>query len=1115
MALTAPITVTTNIEDTLNILNANTLTGNIGAGGAAFNLIKVGQNGNTTINGNIFATTTEFFGNNALTLATNKTITGAVDTTVSGDGILNFAGVGTVTGAVGGINKLGAVNIQGGVGNLVTFDGTVGATNINVKTPSVLIQFNKSVFGNVNFTNTANAASTIIFQNNANMNGNIDNTTGNASIGTVAFTGNSTVTGTIGNSNSVDEIQLAGAGGTVNFLGNINVGAGDLFFTANATANIGNNVSILGNVDSNAANQGNLNFLGNGNMLGTIGATNKLAAVDLSGGPGTTVFFGGDIINATPIIFKADGIANINNGVTVSGTIDTTVAGTGTVQFLGNATVNGVMGATGLRAINILGPTGSTVTFNQDIKGNTPLNFLSNGTASIADGKAINNVNNISGATTGILAFQGGGIVANIGATTPLNLVSVNTLGGAKVLTFDGTTVNANTVNVVGAGGTTLAFQSPAAMNINANITTNNNGTDTIEFDSVGNTLMTGNIGTATNHFGTVELLTPTTVTMNGNIFANNIQFKAASTLQIGDGFSVFGPITTTAGNQGIVTYLGSSTIGFPIGAVNAVNAVNINGPAGSVVNLNAAVNTNNFTVNNGGTLLASNNGAITSVNPVTINNGVLDIAPNTTLNITGALVMNNANATLQMDMGNSLSNTGKIVTTGNATVQAPAKLTILNPGFSPGKSTVIPIVVAGGVGAYAPTITNANTFLTQFSTLVTGNTLNLVVTSQTLASVADQSNTAGLGGALDSISTGVAPGELGQIIGQLASFGDQASLNFDLSTLAPTVDGALLAESFGSLREVYDSIDERFDRNHFWRKKHPKVQQAGVSGGDGPDQNTRWVKVIHQHANQDLRDDVAGYKDDMWGLIAGGDTYIQDNMMLGVAFSWTNLDIRDKLIPYFNRTTANSFQATVYGSMDCNSPYFFDGVVSVAYNEYATQREIIFGSVNLFPRGEFHAWQTGAKAETGYVFDYGDYHAIPVASLLYSHLDVSAYNEKGAGTANQNIAESDFDMLLAGVGIKGTYDYGYDAQRVFQIQAHAMAFFDFINDKMELTSQFVGAGPNFVTSGFRPARESFNLGGSLTLFNQKNWTFTASYDFDFKEDYTANAAFMRARYEW
>jgi hypothetical protein len=105
--------------------------------------------------------------------------------------------------------------------------------------------------------------------------------------------------------------------------------------------------------------------------------------------------------------------------------------------------------------------------------------------------------------------------------------------------------------------------------------------------------------------------------------------------------------------------------------------------------------------------------------------------------------------------------------------------------------------------------------------------------------------------------------------------------------------------------------------------------------------------------------------------------------------------------------------------------------------------------------------------------------------------------------------------MLLAGVGVKGTYDYGYDLQRVFQIQAHAMAYFDFVNDRMELTSQFVGAGPSFATSGFRPAKESFNLGGNLTLFNKKNWTFTASYDFDFKEDYTANAAFMRARYEW
>jgi uncharacterized protein with beta-barrel porin domain len=67
----------------------------------------------------------------------------------------------------------------------------------------------------------------------------------------------------------------------------------------------------------------------------------------------------------------------------------------------------------------------------------------------------------------------------------------------------------------------------------------------------------------------------------------------------------------------------------------------------------------------------------------------------------------------------------------------------------------------------------------------------------------------------------------------------------------------------------------------------------------------------------------------------------------------------------------------------------------------------------------------------------------------------------------------------------------------------------------MELTSEFTAVGPDFVTQGFKPPRDSYNVGAMFSLFAQQSWTLTASYDFNFKDDYTANAGFVRARYEW
>ncbi len=1168
MVVTSPFTVQTHDKNTLDIFNAATINGQIGTLAKSFHLIKVGANNDITLNGNVFSTLTQFQGNKTLNLATGNTITGAVDTTVANTGTLLLQGVGEVTGAVGAVNKLAAVTLTGTAGQTGTFDSTVNATTINingaggiglfkgavtatnvnikglgstgtfqdfVNATNVNIQdagnvgnFLKTLTGDLYFTDTATAASTANFSDLANMNGNIDNLSNTPNVGTVNFLGASIVTGTVGATSGIFALNINSTK-TVTFQSNI-YNDSHIVFNADGFAKINPNLTINANVDSSIAGNGTLQFLGPGTttMNGKIGPTNGLKQVDVFG-IGTVVNFNDDVLNATPIILQDnDEIINFANGVTVDGNIDNSAgaAKTGTVQFIGNATVNGVMGpVNGLKSLNILGGPGTLVTFNNDILNNTPIWYFDNGTVSIADGKTIADVLNQTGQVAGTLIFQGGGTVEDIAGPTPitpLELVTVNANGGVKTLNFIGPNINVNTINVVGGGGnaTTLNFNSATGTNQSGNITTNNNGLDIITLNSVGNSVFNGQIGTASNHFAALNLLQAnSTLKVIGDIYADQIQLNAANTtLQIDDG-SPFGPITTNAPNQGTVTFLGTSTVDFAVGTIaNPIDAFNVNGFPGSVVSLNASVFADDFSVNNGGTLRPISGNTVTAT-PVDINNGILQITNNSTFNVNGDLNLNNANAILQVDMAHNLTTTGEVFVTGTASVKAPASLSILNPAFSPNGPTVIPIVMAG-VGDFAPAmnITNPNSFLTTFATSVTngGNTLNLIITSQALANVADQPNTIGVGGALDQIASSGVPisGSLENIIEQLNSFDNAQEVNYALSTLAPIVDGAILNESFMAQRQIFDAIGLRFDRMRFWEKHHFVDNDTGLSSGDEGDQYGAFVKVIRQHANQKERQRVEGYHEDMVGLVIGGDTLIRDDLMVGAALSWTNLNMHDKIVNRYN-TTVNSYQATVYASLECDTPWYFDGYAALGFNDYVVNRNIIFGEVNLFPRGEFNGWQAGAKGEVGYIYDFGSTHVVPIASLFYSHLNIDSYQETGADTANQVIQGSDFDALLGGVGVQLINDYAYDTQRVFQAQAHMMLYYDFIGDRMQLTSQFVGAGPSFNTLGFTPAKTSLNLGGHISLFSTNNWIFTVSYDFDVKEDYTANAGFVRIKHEW
>ncbi|HRE31882.1 MAG TPA: hypothetical protein PLD88_07915, partial [Candidatus Berkiella sp.] len=95
-------------------------------------------------------------------------------------------------------------------------------------------------------------------------------------------------------------------------------------------------------------------------------------------------------------------------------------------------------------------------------------------------------------------------------------------------------------------------------------------------------------------------------VAFNQNVNTDEMRFTADGTATLASGISVSGPITTTANNQGNLTFLGNYTINQSIGDAGlALNTINANGPAGTTVTLLEDIYATNTNVNNGGTLLA------------------------------------------------------------------------------------------------------------------------------------------------------------------------------------------------------------------------------------------------------------------------------------------------------------------------------------------------------------------------------------------------------------------------------------------------------------------------------------------------------------------------------
>ncbi|MBS0288868.1 MAG: autotransporter domain-containing protein [Proteobacteria bacterium] len=1042
MVLTGNIIATTTNQDIVDIVNADTISGNIGSLGSILNLVRVGQFNDTTVNGNIFATSTQFQGNNTLRMTDGKVINGNVTTSANGSGDIAFIGGGQVTGNIGVINRLAliTVNSSQAAGKTLELNGST----INVSAIQIL-------GGAANPTTILlNGVSPMAVTANITTNNN------NLDILNVANVGPTTITGNIGGSGKAFNLVNVGLHNSTTVHGNIT--AVTTQFQGNNVLSLGLGNVITGAVDAAAPATGILQFQGGGRVTGNIGNNNSLSllTINSNGNANQTLELDGAIIN--------------------------------------------------IPTMNIVGNSGSPTTLL--LSSQAGMTVTGNMTSSNNNVDILNVVN--VGATT---------INGNIGAANhAYNLIKVGQNAA--------TTINGNVY------AASLQFQANNALNLGNGasvfgaIDSLLPGIGTLQF--LGNATVTGNIGTVP--ISMINAQGPNSIiNLQGDISAGAVNFMADAAISIADGKGIDALVTTNLNNQGTLNYLGSTSIDSPIGANGAsLKLINFQGSLGKTATLNTNLFATNVSVNNGVNFAVPSSQVITG-NLVLSNGSSLSLTTNTApLTVTGDFSMG-AGTILGLDMNNQV-NAGMVNVQGTASINPLASVSILNaPTLIPNGNVTITIVTDGaGAGADLHVIpVTSNNMFTQFDTQVSGNLLQLVVSLSPISSFIP----AGCSGttvvdALDAISTsGGISGSLASIIGQLGTYSDPHALCQAIDTLVPIVDSAVLAESFGIQRHSMDILDERMTKSQFCHRhlNHPacRLSQTGFASGDTiigtpistVDEEGAWVKIFGLHAEQSERQHVKGYKNNAWGLAIGKDIMLSDRALIGAAFSWADLSIKDQIAA--GSTEADNFQEAVYGFYEFNSPLYLKWALALAYNDYSENRNILFGNLILSPQADFHGWQTGARAEFGYDYDQLGVHIVPKVSLYYSNLSLSAYTETNVDTADQEVERAHFNMLLGGAGVKAAWDIDYLWSGFVQPEVHVMAYYDFIGDRMETTSLFVGGGPSFSTIGFKPAQCSGNVGGSISAFAPIGITVTSTVELDFKQDYHAAYGFVTMRYEW
>ncbi|MBM3109265.1 autotransporter domain-containing protein [Pseudomonas arcuscaelestis] len=278
-----------------------------------------------------------------------------------------------------------------------------------------------------------------------------------------------------------------------------------------------------------------------------------------------------------------------------------------------------------------------------------------------------------------------------------------------------------------------------------------------------------------------------------------------------------------------------------------------------------------------------------------------------------------------------------------------------------------------------------------------------------------------------------------------------------------------------------------------------------GMSSGEGFKEAGVWVQTLYSDASQDLRDNVAGYNAYSRGIAVGADGKLNDQVTLGVAYSYLNTDVNGKS---GDKTKVDGHAFTLYGGFEQGN-YFVDGSLTYGINDNESKRSI----ASTTAKGDYDSNLFGVNLVGGYTYHVSPSVLVePRIAARYSLVNIDGYREKGSSAALK-VEDQRFEVAELGAGLRvaGSFPLG---NGTFEPQAQVMAYHDFIGDEVSSTSTFISGNTPFVTSGASAVRNSYEAGVGAD-YHLGAVTVGLNYDYVGKSDFDANTVTAKVRYDF
>lgn len=286
------------------------------------------------------------------------------------------------------------------------------------------------------------------------------------------------------------------------------------------------------------------------------------------------------------------------------------------------------------------------------------------------------------------------------------------------------------------------------------------------------------------------------------------------------------------------------------------------------------------------------------------------------------------------------------------------------------------------------------------------------------------------------------------------------------------------------------------------------KVAALGsLSGLIGPDQgrnNSAWFKGFGARATQDIQGGFAGYRSRTAGGSFGADSMLENDWLVGAAFTFADTDIDMDSSRLGDRTAIKTYQATFYTSHDFGT-WYLDGMLSYAQQRFDSSRDT---TVTGVARSSYDGNQLSARFVAGFPVMLNELTTFtPLAGVEWNGVTRDAYSETGAGALSLNVQKETINRVRSILGAKLSTEKELSNGMTMIPSVRASWKHEFNNDAMRSTTTFAGGGAAFNTPGQDLPGNSFSLGASVSLQTSKNFTLSAHVDGDKAKAYSGVAA--------